>query len=575
MFRDIINFFKGKQEQKNNSQKRSPFIWIICIIAIIIPTLFAIFYAYFYEDTEKFSSAIASAELYDADGNILHSDEITQADIATSPFVYNLHNLVNSKKQVSTPESLDMLPNYKIAVSSPDDAQTYLCYFTSSASESYIKDSNDVFFTFDEEPYIYFLNSDYSETAYSELSIASLFTNYSQNINPYSAEWKYRRQDETFVSAQSTNVSNKINTYHLSGAIDLHFDRMPDICTVEIYSSDGTSVFKGDFNELPSVTAKIGEVLDVGIQASWERHENAVCYGIATYKFKIILDSQATFSTSSTEVSTGSFVSISADNITNPSGMVYTVESEPSFEDTTPEQKAALQKLYAFKPKFVFAGKQAMTIIPIPLDTPETSFEFSLSFGAVKQHFKINILKQQEPSLRVYPNSESELELLLSDKSQSSFKNAISSLTPYVQELIFFRNEFSSPADYGFSLGFSFRNRLYSASNADFYLDSMGNEYYSTNGKCISVRTLNIGAVIECGSCDYLGNYVVLEHGAGLRTWYCGLGSIDVSCGDILEAGDIVGKSGNSLLTSTEGFFLMCTVYDTVISPDSIVGIKP
>jgi murein DD-endopeptidase MepM/ murein hydrolase activator NlpD len=88
----------------------------------------------------------------------------------------------------------------------------------------------------------------------------------------------------------------------------------------------------------------------------------------------------------------------------------------------------------------------------------------------------------------------------------------------------------------------------------------------------MAVRALNVGTVVERGNCDYLGNYVVIDHGLGLRTWYCWLSSVDVDKGDVLAKGEQLGKCGTDGLLSSRGVLIICSVYHTLIDPDFILG---
>ena len=64
------------------------------------------------------------------------------------------------------------------------------------------------------------------------------------------------------------------------------------------------------------------------------------------------------------------------------------------------------------------------------------------------------------------------------------------------------------------------------------------------------------------------GNYVVIDHGCGLRTWYTHLSIIDVSEGNLLLAGDSIGKTSENITTGEYQFYLFCTVENTVIDPN-------
>ena len=81
------------------------------------------------------------------------------------------------------------------------------------------------------------------------------------------------------------------------------------------------------------------------------------------------------------------------------------------------------------------------------------------------------------------------------------------------------------------------------------------------------VPALNSGMVIATGQSAYLGNYVIVDHGLGLRTWYCHLSEVSVSVRDTVTAAQAVGKSGSTGFTTGSGVYLICTIGETPISP--------
>ena len=58
------------------------------------------------------------------------------------------------------------------------------------------------------------------------------------------------------------------------------------------------------------------------------------------------------------------------------------------------------------------------------------------------------------------------------------------------------------------------------------------------------VRTPSAGKVIELGDFFFSGNLVYIDHGQGLISMFAHLSEIDVTLGEKVEKGQIVGKVG-------------------------------
>ena len=83
------------------------------------------------------------------------------------------------------------------------------------------------------------------------------------------------------------------------------------------------------------------------------------------------------------------------------------------------------------------------------------------------------------------------------------------------------------------------------------YMKRVGVDYFYTNQ--FDVLAATSGIVVERTTDSIYGNVLCIEHESGIRTIYSSLNSFNVSKGDSVEQGEVIGKSGESLFTSGLG----------------------
>ena len=75
------------------------------------------------------------------------------------------------------------------------------------------------------------------------------------------------------------------------------------------------------------------------------------------------------------------------------------------------------------------------------------------------------------------------------------------------------------------------------------------------------------GKVLCAETHPLIGNYVAVDHGMGLITWYCNMSEIKVSLGDEVNIGTSVGASGDTGFDGINGVYFITTVNGVPISP--------
>ena len=152
-------------------------------------------------------------------------------------------------------------------------------------------------------------------------------------------------------------------------------------------------------------------------------------------------------------------------------------------------------------------------------------------------------------------------------ETQTEFVNTVSSIPKSIPENIYLNNTLANPDELGLTCEYTF-GTLVSCDDESFAYSTLGNRYTKNDETNFAVTAFNNGKVIYTGSCAYLGNFVVIEHGLGFRTWYCNLSSINVTVGEYVVSGEQIGRSGTHFADSSDGFLLICSYYDIIIDSD-------
>lgn len=570
MLESLVNFFTNLRNR--SKAKRSPFVIAIIALIVIIPTVLAVFYGYFYDETNLLSSNEIKIELYDKNNKLIFSEQTDESNVSSSTSAKTLYNIYTSKTETSDTIPPDISPNFKLHITLSDGTKKYDCYFTEDHKSSFIKDSSKKIYSIPRDTYEKFLLSALSEGAYSQATPPELITGNGEKVYPYEASWYYQRLDKKFIEAKNVFVSDSSDTYKIGGAINLSFEHQPDECNVKIYDAEGNSIYNGSLHEVSFLTVEKGIALNAHITASWKESKDLPFKGTLSYDFKIVVGDRSEFSVSSTEIYPGQFIIISATNVDDISKIIFSSKAKRDISDSK-ETEQAFNKLYQFVPTFIRDGDLARAIFPFPDGLTEYTFNFTVSYGATQQRFSVDILKSTEGNTHTIASAENSILAATSGAAKKELLSLIKALSPSSQELTPWKDSFATPLEYGFTEGYSYNDTIMCKdSSASF--KSEGNEYVTTSPEGKAVPALNVGKVVKIGICDALGNYVVIDHGMGIRTWYCWLSDINVVEGAVVAKGDSIGKTGSDGILSAHGTVILCSVYDIFIDPDFIIGSK-
>lgn len=556
----------------------------------MIPTILAIWNVYFKKDAEFVSSQNISVSFREASSDkVLAEDTVGEENISDSAIVSLFFKLKSQRSISEPPTNAPKAPNFKLLISHGDSSVQYECYFSQNAAQSYILGEGNEIYSVNHDKYALFLASDYSDSIYSNATPPVLSTENGATVMPYSVSWNFKKSDGVFKKSTGQSTVSSEETYQMSGTLALNFDIIPDACDISIreIASDGSTdneIYRGDLQMLQYVTVQSGQRLLFSVEALWERSDKKDAYGNINYKFIIDCKDYATFEVSTQSVLPGQFLSIILHDVNNPESVVYEIDTESDKENSifykSPKigsdllsSEDAITFLKKFKPSFVSRQNLLIALLPIPYGTPSGSFNFTVASGVTQKSFSITVGEAIERSEVVLDKPDSQLTKLLSSSSLDEVTLLLESISKESRTGILFAEAFAPPPA-KYTLKYSFADNLIISGNNKSIAPALGNmySYSSTVSEC--VYSANSGIVTYTGHSSLLGNTVVIDHGMGLLTWYCNLGDTDVTVGTAVAKGELIGKTGESTLTSGNGVLILCSIDRTFIDPSFILGNK-
>ncbi len=525
-----------------NTPVKNIFTVILCVIALFIPSYIAVANYVSAQHAPVDEKTTTKLEITDIDGNLFElsaDDAAAAADIAG--FVK-----INDRaiEQTSLPEPLVGTDYFEFKYYSYDRTSVYKYYFSENPNESYYVDANGTAYHITADDASAFLSTQYARCLYNTTSFPTM-TISNETIVPTQAEWAYKTYSGDYVplgDIPSANPTERV--YQMKGAFALAFDNEPDLINVTI-SDNGNVIYSDSYANIANVPLE-GRTIDVAVEAKWYETDEQACYGSAEYKFKARILLPAVFYLGKTEIEPGEFVVISAKNVDDPAAITFA--SEPDI---------------GFTPTFFTDGNYVRALVPVGYEFEGTEDKFTCSYGEVSQEMMLDITPKTFKSVTtdISPTIVSQTRTL---STLSAFEEA---MAPIVAETAaeplwdgtFY--EYKDTDGYTLNCGFGIKRTI--SATGEMYRHQ-GVDYYAAAGK--NAVAVNSGKVVYVGYLDLPGYMVVIDHGLGLKSWYCHLGSTAVSVGDMVQKGDVIGYVGATGFTPRAALHVGLSVYDVPVS---------
>lgn len=384
-------------------------------------------------------------------------------------------------------------------------------------------------------------------------------------VSPSGSEYYYVLDSGAKVSLSYDGEETTENLTSKNSNLYLSFDFAPDECAVTLYNGDKT-VFSGDIKSLAERSFEGYERLYCHITAKWNERPSTLC-GNANYMFTVTFSEGEPNESepADTEPASPAFECfLDTDNITVGEyiviKMINVTDRELIEISTTPAMASS---------NVIEAGDAYYAFVAVPLDaSPETYF-VNVKYGDEIKTLQYTVLSRVCKE-RKYNVSDLLVKLTRTEAALEEYDNIMQTLSSIsVQEGIstdmMIDQENSVFRDSNIYLGFGHYRTLDDGTR----YQMNGVDYRVTEGE--SIPAIASGTVAYAGYSQYLGKYIVIDHGAGIKTYYAHLSALNLSEGDRVAVGESVGCAGKTGFTSTSGVYLMCTVNGVIVSPYKIL----
>jgi murein DD-endopeptidase MepM/ murein hydrolase activator NlpD len=373
------------------------------------------------------------------------------------------------------------------------------------------------------------LKTELSDSFYShnKLPAAALFYGEeSVPIYPNSGEWLLKKSDGLFYPSTVESATAEVNAAraYQNRPFDIRFPIPPDALFIEVI--DGKEIVYSDIFGNFDANFTRGEMKDLQyvLNAEWWEKEDADFCGSAKYVLNVKYFVQAKFDISQAEAAPGDIVAITAHNISE-------------------EDNLTLAGDMGFEAVFASVGTNKIAFIPIAADSAGKTFNLTLTSDAndpINYFLKINQrsdfksvnmgAQDQYVAAHLEPGPQAE---------RRAKQNDIFSV-PSEPSQNDWLEKFSMPREGKLLLEYGWKvtvnmgyPQIYSGVLIDLFADD-------------PVKAANGGRVVFAGVMPYEGNLIVIDHGAGIKSWYGHLGKIDVKPGDNVMKGQQIGSGGRT-----------------------------
>ena len=525
------------------------------LVLLFLPTYIAIANYNSYQPSEELPT-ITTLTISDPDGRV----STVTSDNDENGVITMFNDIISSGTPVSSlPESLSGSGFLLATFSTPDSELSYKYYFTINSSECYFADPTGKIYRIAVNQAKNFLGSSYSIYLYKTAKPPVLTASGTNTIGATSLSWYYLVSGGTYQQYEYQPTGNEDLTYDVGNNFTFSFNIAPSDSNLKVFNADEL-LYDGGINDLHDLKLTRNSTLRFLITASWAQSMECEYYGSAEYEFNALVLAPAEFKLGETTIEHGDVVALSGVNVTDPNDI--TVSFEPALAN-------------GFTPKFYKDGDYVHALIPFSYDVANGEYKITVTYGITTQTLSLTVGESRygfNKAATKYSASEAVISTFYAKEDIAAYESIRADICKKSEDLKYFSGAFINYENAGtltskkstIKLGFTRENILKDGRT----FKHTGIDFEVSAG--VDVPAMSSGKVAYAGFCDVLGNFVVVDHGYGLKTWYAHLSEISVSVGDVVRTSQSLGKTGNTGFTVDKRLHVEFTLGNISVAPFSI-----
>lgn len=515
-------------------------IIVICVAIMLVPAVLAIFlYKPQAPEIVKDPESVSLVTITDANSNTYTINDKEEIKFLTE--------LADGTSVAAIPDAVYGFKTFVLSYTRGDTVASYRFYMSSERPDQvYYKDGEDKCYKADSLKSRTFMEKSYAVSLYDTAVPVLTVGDNGTVISPMEISWNYKTVDGKYTPISVNTVLEVKNVDKISKkTLGISFSRKPSNVVVSV-SDGGEQLFSKLLEDFTGISAKEAKYYKIQIHAKWNEEEGQNSYGEATYQFNAYIMPDAEFSFTATDVQQGGVIGITVKNA-SAAGV--------SFE-CTPDIKAT--------PVFYENGEDAFAYLPTSYDTDPGDYRLRLMYDGIVYEQNITV-REYKYNSKTYTNSESVINSVFSAENKGIEEN--------VKESVFTSESASGLLCAGEKPKVPTKRSDHKTGYGNYVTLQATDEKTRHDGidydvsKGSDVKAIFSGTVVYVGDMPIHGGTVVIDHGNGVRSWYCRVDTSMATVGQTVSQGDVIAKSNDSGFGDSSRVHLGVSVGRTFVSP--------